>query len=425
MAGERRALTHVGGEAVLRGDPTLARSLGDALAVAPSEQAGAPAHDEGPQEDATRAHVHGFHSYPARMHPETAARLVVSLTQPGMRVLDPFCGSGTVLVETLLQGREAYGTDLNPLAVRLSQAKLRHWPEGHADALLDNAKSVAAFADERRKARAGAVRRFGPEDVALFPPHVLLELGSIQEAIKKSKTKDDLELVLSSILTKLSRRSGDSGSAAPEKRIAAGYAARLFVKKTSEWISRKREFDTRKAAALANADLDPSMDFDRCVRVDNASVLRGISDEAVDAIITSPPYAATYDYYDHHADRLRWLGMDGTAFHAEELGSRRSYRQLSAAETRKRWLRELSDMLRTFARVVAPGGTITLLMADSATRTAVLRADELVRDAAGPVGLTLAASASQDRPHFHAPTASAFEREPRREHALLLQRLPL
>lgn len=435
--GERRALTHVGGEVALRGDSALAAQLGEALAVAPSDQAAAMGHAEGEvvaRDDATRAHVHGFHSYPARMHPQTAAGLVRSLTEPGMRVLDPFCGSGTVLVETLLAGREPYGTDLNPLAVRLSQAKLRTWQIGYADDLLAAAKAVAAFADERRKARAGATRRFGPEDVALFAPHVLLELGSLQEAIGKVPpgAKLDLELVLSSILTKLSRRSGDSGQAAtadasngpsgeraPEKRIAAGYPAKLLVKKTSEWIARKVEFD--RAKAEATKELEP-MDFGHCVRIENACVLKSIGDESIDAIITSPPYAATYDYYEHHADRLRWLGLDGSTFHRDELGSRRSYKTLSPSDTRKRWKTELSEMLRAFARVLAPRGTITLLMADSATRAVVLRADELVREVAGPVGLVLCAAASQSRPHFHRPTASAFEREPRREHALLLQR---
>ena len=430
--GERRALTHVGGEAILRGDATRAAQLGESLAVAPSDQAAASgANDESPtRDDATRAHVHGFHSYPARMHPETAAKLVRTLTEPGMRVLDPFCGSGTVLVETVLAGREPYGTDLNPLAVRLSQVKLRAWAPGYADELLASARAVAAFADERRKARAGATRRFGPEDVALFAPHVLLELGSLQEAIGKTRAdvKFDLELVLSSILTKLSRRSGDSGQntathpagtdSAPEKRIAAGYPSKLLVKKTSEWIARKTEFEF--ARTEATKDLEP-MDFERCVRIENASILKAIGDESIDAIVTSPPYAATYDYYDHHADRLRWLGLDGSMFHRDELGSRRSYRALSPAETKNRWKTELEAMLASFARVLVPGGTMTLLMADSATRSVVLRADELVREVASRLGLAVIASASQNRPHFHRPTASAFEREPRREHALLLQ----
>jgi methylase of polypeptide subunit release factors len=76
-----------------------------------------------PDERAVMAHVHGFHSYPARLHPETAARLIQAFSPPKGQVLDPFCGSGTVLVEGRLAGRRVTGVDANPLAVELSWLK--------------------------------------------------------------------------------------------------------------------------------------------------------------------------------------------------------------------------------------------------------------------------------------------------------------
>src|SRR5712664_629486 len=111
----RRALTHVGGKIETGGDYEAARMLSEALDVPPNE---------GEDEDPARAHVHGFHAYPARMHPLTAARLVQRLVPPRGRVLDPFCGSGTVLVEARLAGRDAMGSDLNPLAVKLARRKI-------------------------------------------------------------------------------------------------------------------------------------------------------------------------------------------------------------------------------------------------------------------------------------------------------------
>ena len=71
----------------------------------------------------TKYCTHGFHPYPARMIPQIARRLIKYYSHPFDVVLDPFCGSGTVLVESRLLGRSSVGIDLNPLAIILSRAK--------------------------------------------------------------------------------------------------------------------------------------------------------------------------------------------------------------------------------------------------------------------------------------------------------------
>jgi DNA modification methylase len=71
----------------------------------------------------TQQHVHGLHPYPARMIPQIAHRLIREWSDEGDTVLDPFCGSGTVLVEALLQNRNAVGVDINPLAYLIAKVK--------------------------------------------------------------------------------------------------------------------------------------------------------------------------------------------------------------------------------------------------------------------------------------------------------------
>src|SRR5580658_102145 len=174
-ARQRRSLSHVGGEVDLGGSQMEALALAGALNVAPAIPTGPEGED--------RAHVHGFHTYPARMHPATAARLIEAFSPMGSRVHDPFCGSGTVLVEAMLLGRAALGTDLNPVAVRLATTKTKPHSPDDLRALVLAARQVAAFADARRRARAGATRRYPQEDVAMFDPHVLLELDSLRTGI--------------------------------------------------------------------------------------------------------------------------------------------------------------------------------------------------------------------------------------------------
>ncbi|MCZ2340550.1 MAG: site-specific DNA-methyltransferase [Bacteroidales bacterium] len=403
---QRRALTHVGGAIATAGDEAEARLLARALDVAPSTDA---------NDDPARAHVHGFHSYPARMHPQTAARLVEAFSPRQGRILDPFCGSGTVLVEAVLAGRNASGTDLNPLAVRLAHSKTRpHTPTEH-ERLISLARDCAAHAEDRRKRKAGASRHFPHEDVALFEPHVLLELDSLRDKIRSlphDPTRGELELVLSSILVKFSRKRGDTSGATRPRRTAPGFAAKMFVQKAEDWVRRWSEF----AEQIPTPPPEPPR-----VREDDATRLESVPPGSVDAIVTSPPYAATYDYVSHHAMRMRWLGLDATRMQRGELGSRSAYRGMKFAPARANWAEELGRFLSAAKRVLRPGAPLVLVLADSAISGAALRADEIVAEVAPRHQFAPIACASQDRPHFHGPTTAAFRDRPRREHAILLR----
>jgi len=71
----------------------------------------------------TKVGLHGLHPYPARMIPQIARKLIERYSERGSNILDPFCGSGTVLLESRILGRNSVGVDLNPLAVLLAKAK--------------------------------------------------------------------------------------------------------------------------------------------------------------------------------------------------------------------------------------------------------------------------------------------------------------
>ncbi len=400
----RRALSHVGGQVQLQGDAALGTLLAGALDVPTSEVA----------EEAARAHVHGFHSYPARMHPLTARRLVEAFCDPNDTVLDPFCGSGTVLVEARLTGRRALGVDANPLAVRLASRKVREASEQDRHMLVETAKAIAVRADERRKAKAGPTRRYGPEDLELFDRHVLLELDSIRAALERTNPpllRADLELVLSAILTKLSRRTSDTSNRELPRRIAAGYPARLFVRKTEELAKQLSEV----ASDMAKAPRAHVVEGD-------ARALVGIEDRSVDLVVTSPPYPGVYDYLAHHEVRLRWLGLRADSFSTNEIGARRSLDPLGPAEGVLRWEREIGAALLAMDRVLVRQGMAVLLLADSVIAGKPIYAVDVIRRVLGKTHLKLGAVASQERPHFHEPTRRVFATRSREEHAILLVR---
>jgi hypothetical protein len=78
--------------------------------------------------DAPRRWGHPLHSlcsYLAMFPPQMASFFIRWLTEPGDAVYDPFSGRGTVALEAVLQGRQGFGADANPLAHALTKAKVK------------------------------------------------------------------------------------------------------------------------------------------------------------------------------------------------------------------------------------------------------------------------------------------------------------
>lgn len=70
-----------------------------------------------------RNRLHSICPYFAMFPEQFVRKHVVAHTEPGDVVFDPFAGRGTTILESLLLGRDAYGTDLNPVAICIANAK--------------------------------------------------------------------------------------------------------------------------------------------------------------------------------------------------------------------------------------------------------------------------------------------------------------
>jgi tRNA G10 N-methylase Trm11 len=71
----------------------------------------------------TKQFTHCYHNYPAMMIPQIAERILVKYGASSKLLFDPYCGTGTSLVEANLKGINAIGTDLNPLARLIAKTK--------------------------------------------------------------------------------------------------------------------------------------------------------------------------------------------------------------------------------------------------------------------------------------------------------------
>jgi hypothetical protein len=383
-ADRKLALSNVGGETQVAGDEELSSILADAMDVA--------------NVDKDRL-THGFHSYPARMHWATVARLVTRLDMGGSKLLDPFCGSGTVLIEGRARGCTTYGVDLSPFAVRLSRVKSDPLDASLRDDLRLDAGVLREKSEELVRARAKVLADLPPAEIGWYEPHVLKEMAglfSLINEVENPRLREAFTFVFSSLVVKFSRQRSDTSEELVEKRVRKGLVSEFFERKTFELAER--------LAALAGESKGPLPD----VAEGDARQLHAHATTRVDFIITSPPYGGTYDYVDHHARRLAWLGLTPTRMRAQELGSRRQ------GSDAGRFADEMRAALHSMRCVLVDDGLAILQMGDGQHGEQRVPADELIASLATGVGFRPLAVASQPRMDFRGGP-------PRGEHLMALQ----
>jgi len=392
------------------GEPALAAALADALRAANRDQITA------------ESLTHPVHSYPARMHPATARALVELLVGPEVerggnpRLVDPFCGSGTTLVEARFAGAAAFGVDANPLAVRVAHAKTWTALRREREQLRIQGMRIA----DRSMVETKAARRSGyeapperkrhPAAEALltgwFPKHIRRELEFLYSAIlARPPAQAELLLVpLSAILHKVSFRASDTDRRKVEKRIARGFPTRLF-----------RDRVAMLCAGLDDLASEHRAPIPEVVLGDARHLPRGWSAEA---IVTSPPYAGTYDYAEHHDLRMAFLEIDPKSIQAREIGARRHQGGRAGLH---QWRDDTRSWMQAAAAIMGSGRMMAIVVGDSvAGKTAVFADRELPTLA--PDTLELAATASQTRAKLGGAERAAFGDHGKREHILLFRR---
>ena len=357
-----------------------------------------------------REDVHGFHAYPGRMHPAVPRVLLPTIPGEGLRVLDPFCGSGTTLVETMAAGHQGIGMDIHPLAVRIARIKCSHWSEEELERLLSAIQEVGESALERAssKAKTTSDRRPHPKERDWFQ---LAKLMEGLAAVEWSRAQDALEMILSSMLVKVSNRRSDSSGKIERKQLARGFTSRFFMRRGEELVEQLTLFGKR----LPNNARSPK------VRIGDARVLHGVGDASVDVVITSPPYPGTYDYLHHQTIRAGVLGIATERADEGEMGSRRDA-QRDPGRAASQFRQDLGDCLAAMNQALVPDGQAILILGNSTLGGREMSNHKLVADLAAPTGFELVAMGSQE---VHRQKPAGMKRAPlaREEQILWLQRV--
>jgi hypothetical protein len=279
--------------------------------------------------------THYLFRFPAKFHPPVARALLERFSQRGDRIYDPFCGSGTLLVEGAVSERRSVGSDVDPLAAFISQVKTNPIDGdalGHTNELL-NERLAIEFRSERDYERlqwkdisSTAFQRelrdlWVPEIPNLFHwfrRYVIVDLARILAAIEDTlmppQHRSFFRLCAASIIRNASNAdpvpvSGLEVTSHMKRKDADGRVINPFLLFQRASCRAIRDMDTYAQAVKRSKS-------PRVVTAD-ATNLRGAVRGPVDAVITSPPYHGAVDYYRRHQLEMFWLGL--TATHDERL----------------------------------------------------------------------------------------------------------
>ena len=345
--------------------------------------------------------MHAFHPYPGRFHPLLVRRVLELPSNQGpRRVLDPFMGCGTTLLEARRLGHEIVGNDLNPLSLRLTEMKLLQLSTTERIHLRRTLIDISQCAGEHE----GWVDHPRLVELrALYRPHTLAEMLHLWAVIQELEGVERLvaEMLLSACCVKFSTLACDSQARVQEKAPhPKGAVFRWWADRTKALIialEEEAKQSPRVPTTLREGDMLSLVD------------LSGTAD----LILTSPPYPGTYDYAEHHHLRALWLELPMEEFYDREIGARR--------QSIEEWEEQGLHMLAGLEQLLAAEGRIYLVIGDWLGSQGPCEALKWIASAAEEVDLTLGSSASVVRASHFSVGRSTWD-TPRWEHLIELAR---
>ena len=271
----------------------------------------------------TKSYTHGIHTYPAMFIPQVARRLLETYSKKGDTICDIFCGSGTSLVESNLTGRNAYGIDLNPLAIFLARAKTTpvnpHKLTGAYLALIDVAEKI----------KDSDIQRPDFKNIDFwFKNKVIIKLAKLKKAILAVKDKS-IQDFLFVALSETVRYSSNTKTG--EFKLVRVKGEKL-EKHNPDVMGIFRKHTEKNIAGMADFYKNAKHDSWTKIIYGDSSKDNDIKPNSIDCIITSPPYGdsrTTVAYGQFSRLSAQWISVfdnpnDASGVDNELLGGKAS-----------------------------------------------------------------------------------------------------
>lgn len=309
--------------------------------------------------------THNIHPFPAKFIPQIPSELIKIFTEKNENILDPFCGSGTTVLEAIRLGRNGYGVDINPLAILIVKAKCTALSPAQIN-------SLKSFKITRRKNRKGCIPQYSKLNF-WFKGSVIEELADIKESIwniKDEEVKNLLKVVFSKIIIRVSNQDSDTRYVRREKKISKEGVYTVFNNSLFEVINKievlsaivkrkyKTYFFTHDAQLLGQVMPENTIDFG----------------------VTSPPYPNAFSYHLYHRNRLVWLGYDYKPLKEKEIGSHRKYSRKNG-DNKETFKKQMEKCLQAISKVLKPRKYFCVVIGDSIIRGQKVKNDILMEEA--------------------------------------------
>ena len=329
----------------------------------------------------TRTGVHAIHAYPAKFIPQIPGQ-AIDLFHPGdgSAVLDPFCGSGTTLVEAVVRGVPAVGIDLHPLAILISKVKTT---------LLDERLTSLAYNVIENAKQEFAPLPNIPRINHWFDHHVQQELANLLRQIDKVRNdgcRDALRVAASSIIVRVSRQESDTRYAAIEKDVKPGKVYEEFLRVVQQIDS---ALETSYGGLFRH---EPKVQL---MSRDILSVKRQDIPLEIGLVVTSPPYPNAYEYWLYHKYRMYWLGMDPLAVKAREIGARPHFFKKNP-HTADDFSQQMDYCFALFSQLLKRGRYVCLVVGRSVIAGAVVNNANLISAVAQSNGFSRVGQVTRD-----------------------------
>ena len=261
--------------------------------------------------------THALHPFKGKFYAQLAKALLnISGVPLGSRILDPYCGSGTTLLEGMLNGFATFGCDLNPLATKISRAKtgVLTVPRGTAERAFSSLhREISNQRNDVPENLDGFAEETHAELASWFSESTLFRLNRLLQTIRQLDDPtmvEFAEVIASSLIREISDQDpNDLRTRRRKVHLQDVPVSELFIQKLEQAEYHLQQY-WLVASKQPGALLQPSI-VEGDSRDDNTIRRLGLSAASVDCVLTSPPYATALPYID--TDRLSLLSIIGVA----------------------------------------------------------------------------------------------------------------